>query len=606
MDVRRFLACRGTGFRLSAFLLLGLGAAVAAQDPLTMIPADAAGVIVLRDLGGAAERLGKFLAQLDPNRRPPDVGLLEETLDCPRGTWDTRKPVAIVLTQPTTEFFTNPEFSETSALFAFTPRDPRAFAESLGLRGGAVHRVELLGRRYYAFMRNDVVFCGGKRRAVRLVRRVTPQASMAAALSADQKALYERSDLFLHLPMREWRDRVGVLALVATNMTKLGLANQKDPKLMQAGMLTLDWLNRGFQAVARQMQSLTVAGSFDGRQFELVHLHTFEPGGSIAEYLQAVKRSDGDDWASLPDQPFCVVGVFNWHCPPQYSISARLTCELLGADFLNNETPADVQAELLDTTNAWYGQTWGSCFMVTSRQDRSSALEVLGCYRMEDAEKGIEQAEVIQQAAGELTSQFLGGAYGGKPVRRQKGGVTYYETRFDADSLPPMIRHQLLTLYGAGAGFQQAVAGREHLAYIVSARPDAIVELLNNRSTGPRLADAPRVRRVLESLPKDANGVIVCDAARCFAQVPRLIQASAGERPVRSLWAGKTVTPRPQDVSTTEPSRPSMIAWACVVRGDSLSGHLVVPAEDAAETVRQVGRLGRTLESVFEVAGSQP
>ncbi len=571
-----------------------------------MIPADASGVVVFRDLGGAAERLGVFLAQLDPNRRPPDVGRLEETLDCPRGTWNVQKPVAIVLTQPTTDFLTNPEFSDTSALLAFTPRDPQAFAESWNLSGGAVRRIELMGRRYYAFIRNDVVFCGGKRRAVRLVRRVTPQASMAAALSADQKALYERSDIFLHLPMREWRDRVGVLALVATNMTKLGLANQKDPKLMQAGMLMLDWLNRGLQAVARQMQSLTVAGSFDGRRFELVHLHTFEPGGTVAEYLQAVKRSDGDDWVSLPDQPFCVVGVFNWHCPPQYSISARLTCELLGADFLNNETPADVQAELLDTTNAWYGQTWGSCFMVTFPPGRSSLLEVLGCYRLEDAEKGMTQSRVIQETAGELTSQFLGGAYGGKPVRRQKGGVTYYETRFDADSLHPTIRHQLTTLYGEGAAFQQAVASREHLAYVVSARPDAIIELLNNRSTGNRLADAPDVRRVTAFLPRDANGVIICDVAHCFAQAPRLIQASAGERPARSPWAGKAVRTRLQEAQRREPDRSAMMAWACVVQGSSFSGHLVVPVEDAAEAVRQAGQLGRTLESVFEVVGSQP
>ena len=469
---------------LGALIVAGLCGSASARDPLSMIPPDVAGVIAFRDLDGSCRKLTRFMKTVDPAFSGIDFSFLEDFADFESGAWDASKPVVFILTQPSLDLLTEEEFSETTAILAFTPKDPRQYAAPAGGRDGAVRRIEQAGRNYYVTMRDGVVFFGGKRKIMRILRDITPAESLAATLDNPQQALYARSDLFIHLPLAGWRERLNMLTLLAGNMMRLGMTAGDEPALMESGKVVLDWFTGAARSAVDQMQSLTLSADFDGETFRIAHYHTFRPGGSVCDYLKQVKRSGVDLWAVLPDRPFYVLAAFDWHCPADSAVSVRFQDYVLNSEGVADKLSPELRKSILDMNSACANQTVGSYLMLSSPPGRLQPVQILGGYYMQDAGEGLQQLRFVQENSAAAFAGFMGGNYAGKFERRSQDGHDYFEMRMDASRMSPGVRQQMNSLYGGDLRIQDTAIGEHFVIYTMSGGEPLLSEVIQAHAQG--------------------------------------------------------------------------------------------------------------------------
>jgi hypothetical protein len=579
-------------FVLVAAIVGGIAGSALGGDPLTLIPSDVAGVIAFRDLDGSAKKLSRFLKGFNPNSSGIDLRMMEDWLDCEPGTWDSSQPVVFVLSQPSLDILTEAEFSETTAVLAFTPKDPEQYAAPKGSREGAVRRIEQAGRDYYVTMRDGVVFCSGKRRVMRMIRAVSPSESLAATLDDQQKALYAKSDLFVHLPMVGWRERINVLTLLAGNMMRLGVAAENDAALMESGKVVLDWFTGAVRSVVDQMQSFTLSVDFDGETFRLTHYHAFRAGGSVSEYLRQVKRSGVDLWATLPDRPFYLLTGSDWRCPAAVSVAMRFQEYSLNADAMGDRISPELRKMILDQSSACHDQTMGSYLMLTSPPDRAFPVQILGGYYMEDASEGSKQLRFVQENSTEAFAGFIGGAYAGKFERRARNDQEYYEMHFDSAKMSPGLRQQMSALYGENLHIQDAVLGRNYVVYAMSGDDEFLPNILRAQAQGQNIGKNARIREIAACLPTEPHGLVVLDLGRLLSAAPRMARLSIDPVEPGGRAASPDHAATPGENDETLSSGP-LLGWACVVRPTSFSGHLAISAKDAIETARLARKMAR-------------
>ncbi|HVP10688.1 MAG TPA: hypothetical protein VMV94_05805 [Phycisphaerae bacterium] len=588
-----FAPTNAATFLLAAVIVAGMHGRVRGGDPLTLIPPDVAGVIAFRDLDATAEKLNRFIKGLNPDSSGIDVAALGEWLDLAPGSWDTSKPVVLILTQPSLDILTEAEFSDTTVVLAFTPKDAARYAAPAGGREDAVRRMERAGREYYVAVRDGVVFCSGKRRVMRMMRGIAPSESFAATLDDQQKELYAKSDLFVHLPMAGWRERINMLALLAGNMMRLGIAVEEDASLMESGRLMLDWSTDGLRSMVEQMESFTLSLAFDADRFRLSHYHTFRSDGSVSKYLRQVKRSGIDLWATLPDRPFYVLAGFDWQCPPDVSVGVRFQDYMLGAEAATERLSPELRQAILEQATACHKQTKGSYLMVTSPPDRLRPVQIIGGYFMENADEGGRQLRFVQENSTEALPGFVGSGHAGKFERRERDGQEYYELRFDPGAMSDGVRRQMSALYGEDFRIQGASVGQNYLMYAMSDDAKFLPEILRTESEGQNVGKNSRVHDIVRCLPPDPHGLVVLDLGRALSAAPYMARLSldrgepesrTGKRP-----PGAATPSAGDEVVVNGP----LLGWACVIRPTSFSGHLVISAKDAVETARIARKVAR-------------
>ncbi len=587
-------------------LVIGLIAAVAtslvtpimAGDPLTVIPSDVYGVLAVRHPDQVRAKLDELIKSQDRDYRGSDWSAVAEALDLSPEIVNWSQPVVFVLTQPNFGFVGETEFSDSSAVLAFSPADAGWYDSLNGeQQAGGIKRITLSDRRYYAIRREDVVLLGGRRKAMRMLRASVPATdSLFHALDDEQKALYARSDLFVHLPMRGWRERIAFLSLLAANMVKLGMVVEQDAQVLEMGRSVLDWGMAGFGQIIEQMDSLSLGVSLSEGAFRLRHYHRFTPKGSVANYLRQVAQSKDDLWAALPDRPFYALGVFNWQTPPEASVAAGFTQHLYDSEILIANSPPALRKELRDKTIAFYGQTTGSYFLVTSPENNLLPAQLFGGYCVRDAQQGLEQLRFIQQNTGESFSGFLAGGHTGKLERRMLDGQEYFELAMNAREADPALRRQMESLYGAELILQDAVIGPHHVVYSLSAPPGLVPEAIRAKAKGNRLESNRSVLEIRSLLPDKPHGLVVVDLGRFLSVLPMLTKLT--------LTMGGAVAPRPPDAPgpQTRPAVESagarsgpMLGWACVVHPTALSGHLAIRVKDAVEAARLLQEMTREM-----------
>jgi len=563
----------------------GLARLAWAADPLTVIPTDVYGVVAVRNPDEACRKIQKLRGAGDSSDCHRDLDVLAATLDLDAGVVDWSKPVVFVLTQPSLDFLAEPEFSETSAVLAFSPKDG-GWYDSLGgeQQIGGTKRVVLGGRRYYATQRDGVVLLGGSRKAMRMLRgEVAAADSLASSLDEEQKTAYAGSDLFVHLPMRGWRERISFLSMLAANMVKLGMATEHDAQTLQMGAAVVNWAASGLGQILEQMESITLGVSLDGDTFRLMHYHRFKPGGSVVDYLGQVTRSKADLWPVLPDRPFYVLGVFDWQTPAELSVAVRFNQYLYESEFMSEGASPELRKKLRDTIVACYDQMSGGCLMITSPEGELLPIQLLGGYRMKDAQKGLEQLRFIQENARESFSGFLGSGHAGPFERRTYRDQEFFELQFDATKVNPKGQRQVEALYGTDICFQDAAIGSHCVVYSMSAPPGLVPEAIRVNGEGNHLGKNPRVQELRALLPPEPHGLIIVDLGRFLSAAPVLIQAGMKTKeaevpPPVATAPGTSPTPEKKN----RPMGP-LLGWACVVHPRALSGHLAISVKDAAE-----------------------
>jgi len=545
-----------------------------AADPLTMVPANVAGVVVLRNPSASLKKLNAFRAQIRPDSEAAELADLERGLNLDAGTIDGSRPLVLVLTRPI-EVYAN-------MVVVFTPKDPQALLEQGQGGENEVLRIDEGGVKQHLFVRDGVAMMSTRDKVLRRVaQRVSVQKSIVSTFDEEGRRLLDESDVCVHLLVPRWQERITPLVTLFVNMMKFGVAMQgesADPK--KAAALS-DWLLFGVQKILGDMRTITLSATFDGTAFRLVHHHRFRPESSTAHYLSQVRTSGRDIWEQVPDLPFVLMMVGDWHNTKEVPLSARF-CEKM----IRLESPADQPIgrealEVIESLKSCYGQIQGSYFMLSTPSNQNRPLQVLGGYVMKDAREGLRQLRFIHEHAGEtLATALPGGGFWGRFEEVRRDGATYIEMRLSSERMNPRLRQNLYAVYGRGARFQKLAMDDHNLLYCLGACPDGVMGFARSVRTGPRAASNPRLMSVLKLLPERANVAILVDAARCSDMMLGIVSAEIGHAEPDGP-APARIARQADDADAPGP----LVGYGLIAVDAALSGHLVARAADVARII---------------------
>lgn len=577
MGISRIQAAR----TLAAVIGALLAGSVLASDPLTLVPSDVAGVVVFRDLKASAKKINPFLKQISDDFEGLDPDELGQAFNIKPENWDASAQVMIVLTKP--------EFARDSLVVGFKPAEGSELLVRLSRSGRKIWKREGPNGEISLTFRDGWAFAGKSTKALRSIRSRSGARSFAGVLDEQEKALLSKSDAFARLDFARWREKISPLVMLSLGMMKLGVAAETPGDNGACAMM--DWLSGGIRAFVDQMESTSVAFSFDRETIRLDHHHRFTSGQSVANYLATMKPGKEDLLDLLPDRRFLMLCAANWHCSQGPCLTVSLSRHVMELETVVSRTPEETRQKLTRELNECYGEMRGSAFMVTSRPGQVLPLQLIGGYSVKNPAQALQQLCFIQENAGEAMSSMLpGSGCTGKFVRRRQGDVDFMEMSLATKDLSKEMREELNKVYGENVRYQQAAGGPDRVVYTFAGPPTSVVDFIGDKA-GQRVNANPAVRRIVDRLPSRPHMLIVFDMEQALAAVPYL----AGS---------KTTAPSAEKPAPSVSERPSrgLIGWAAVVRPTSISGHFAMDAQDAIESFKLAQQMPQKLTKISKGA----
>ncbi len=568
------------------FVVVGLLCAVVqAGSPLRSVPADVAGILATRNLDELNSKLHRLVDRLGMNWWSKECPLFEVHLGFEADAWDTSKPVLMVLPQSDLSKMWQADDGTEGIGFVLglTPRDLGVFTKKYRVRARYARAVETGEGAFYLTLHDNMVFVSSSRKAIRMVARVEESKSLDASLDARQRALYRESDLFVHIPLHHWHDKIGPYVSLVANILKLEMSAKQERQTGSSSEV-VDWVIEEVRRAIGDMRTLTVALSLDGGMIQLDHDHTFCHGSAVAEHLSHVQRIGVDPWVALPDRPFVVAAGVDWRVPADTSFSVRVYKRLLGLAEVKADLPKAKRERMLKASASFAAQSYGSYFMLSVPEDRVFPSQVLGGYILKDAGKGLRQMRYLQENACEAMGAFMpGGRSKAQFEKRKRSGFEYLQVAWDLDATNRDSDAELVAVYGSKVRLQQAVVAEHHLAYCLAEPPVGVWDMKKAVDQGPSITHNEQVRRMLKRLPQDANAKVVVDVGRSIRWLFVLVNRVSGQR--------RGVSPPPDSVGVKYESPPGpMIGWSGTARADAFGGRLLIEVDELPRILKLLKR----------------
>ena len=575
---------------------LGCGSLFAA-DVWERVPAGVAGVITFRNLQKSHDSITPFVRKIDPEFDGLEPESFESMIGLRPGTIDPTQPVHVVLFRAEDlEGFLGEgglgEREEHFPVVAFVPRRAERFAAAERGSRNRIRDVEGAFGHYFLLMKDGVAFVSNRKKPLTHIARVRPEKSLAASLDDDVESIYENSDFFIHLPLDRWRDKVGRLVWLAGRLIELSHAGKADPDELASGKLVAGWLVRGMKDVIDQMETVTLALSFDRTTIRLHHHHTFRPGGSVAGYLEQVERTEVDLWSSIPDQPFFMLGVLNWRCPAETSFLGRFSSFLFKSELPANKLPKRKRTKLIDASLKSFGAMRGMFLMRTSPPGAVQPQQIIGGYAVPNAaRKTLMAHRFVQENIADSLSLMMpgGGHYTGAFTECGDHGADCIEMKMNVAALSAERRREVLRSYGKGACLQEAVLGDDLMIYSVAQPRWGVHDVAKRIEAGKHMGGNPHIRRIRSRLPQDANAVVIADFGRFVGLAPYYKKSA----PI----AESGVDVEPPGARHEQVGFGPLAGWACEVRADSIHGQFAVDAADVLKAFEIAGSCGQEAEA---------
>lgn len=576
-------------------LVVAQGEGLFAADALQMVPGDVAGIVVFRNVAATSEKLTEFVRRVHPGYGEFNFGVVsEKTLGLAPGTIDTSKPIVVIVSKPEGlhNFLKRRGMNKKRAAYpviAFTPKQPAKLLEKLRHRENRARRMEGPHGNYYLLMRDGIAFFSPKRKALRILRNVKPESSIAATMGKDALSICKQSDVFLHMSLARWKERIGPYVWMASSLIKLGIAAQQDPAEQETTMALVNWFVDGASDAIDQVESVTLAMDFDGETFSLAHRITFDRCGEFAEYISQVRRSGLDLWKPLPDRPFVVLGVFDWQCPPGTSLICRLSRYFWNTEYACKTVPDRKREKLLASAKSCYGGMKGTQFIVTPPPDGTHPVQVYGGYATDNPEASFKQYCYIQKNSQKALAAIVPGGAGitGDFKRRHRHGVEYIEFEFKLDDVPEATRRSLVGV-GKGARVQHAVGGKHEVIYSIAQPPWGVWDQIKAMKSGRNAGKNPAVIRMRSRLPSQAHAVVILDIRRLFGLLPHLVQTGQHSSD-ESRWVQGHDSRAKAQLMKSGPEQTEaglLLGWSCLARDNAFDCRLVIEADDLLEAVK--------------------
>ncbi|MFQ5501532.1 MAG: hypothetical protein ACE5EQ_04435 [Phycisphaerae bacterium] len=602
----RFIGTRSatqTGLWVLAVWLLGSNPGLLhAGDVLRKVPADVAGVIRIHNLKEINDRLGGFIRQFQPKYDGYDPDEFEVTIGQTPGTVDTTREIHIIFlrSESVPTFLMSDSMVDARKpypVIAFHPKPTSDLSKSAGEGGSRIRRRQGPFGSYYLLVHDGVAFVCNKKKPLRDILQVQPEASLATSLCEDEKSIFAHNDLAVHIPLSRWRESIKTYTLLLTNIIRFGIAAQIDPQQMDKTQAVMDWLINGVREGMDQMQSFTIALNFDGETFRVDHYHTFESNGWVSGYLNKITRSDIDLWSGFPDQPFLLLGSINWRCPAENSFTCRMTRMLMNTDSIRKSISPAKREKLLDYMDGYISKIKCNEFMLTSPPGKSHPIRVLGLICAEDASSFMKEYSYIQKQSSKLITAFMPGcsSLGMKIKKTSQDGIPCMEMKLTGGDMSDVMCQQIALVYGADARVQQAAISNHQVAYVMGEPPFNVTCLSNTFKSGKHIGKNPAIRRIERRLCKKPNIIVIGDVSGLMGSFIPMQRAAIGWTAAK----GQTVIGEASQ-SEIHLAKSALFGWSCRVRPNALQGRWVMSASDMREVIQQTNTLFEHTETSYD------
>ena len=588
---------------------LAAGSRLSADTPiLTCVPENAAGCILFPSAAYADQRLTEFVRVARPTFEGFDLAELEMTAGFLPGTIDLTKPVIFIAERPV----------ELSRLFSglgattddpdwpaigFTPRDPARFQSMIEAAGPlrAQDGLRAVAGAYGTFrllMRGERAFVSPRRGPLEAIRRASAESSAWSQLSESARADAMSSDVFVHLSMDRWRDRLRPTVLAMTQLVKFGaMMQQKDPARFEETRRLADWFFDGVISGFDQMRTVSVGFKYDGKRFELSHFHGFAAGGWMANYLRDVRRGPGfEPWQAFPDQPFLLAGAIDWRVPAENCLAVELNRRCMEDPKLCRTLSRDDRTKLDAMLREMADATHSEEFIATGDDGKLHPIRVYGTFSAKHAQQSLDLQRRVREKMGDAMAGLFPGMsdIGTRGALRHIEGRRVYEARLTDDQMNKAMRDNIASMYGADAVYQEAVANERTIVYSLDDPQGGVRRLIPVvLQDQPALASNRAVVNAMALMPEDANVYVLIDVGRVAMSTPVLIAQGAGA----NAAAGDEGVEIPNQVGP-------LLTWSAQVESGGVVGRFAMDKRDVHQAVRAILKVGRRMSGLDSEAGA--
>lgn len=575
-----------TSFLLAGAVIVSVTLPLLASDALEMTPRDVAGVVSFRGISPSSQRFTALLQRINPDAKAFSFDGLDAKLGLAPGSVDLDKPIHVIFLRPEEldGLLARTGVSHTEGpypVIAFVPKADSALSRKASGQPNRIGRIQQNDEKYYFLMRDGILFVANKSKSLRSFLTIEGKGSLHFGLDSDTRSIYEQSDVFVHLPLAPWRNRLNPYVMLASNIVKLGVASGGATKAGRSGetQAVMSWFVDGTRGLIDEMDTFTLAASFDGKTFRLDHHHTFDRNGWVSDYLSEGSRSNESLFAGLPNQPFLVVAAFNWRCPGKNTMTGRFNKFVMGIDSITARISKETREKLLEHTYKCYGDMNGTYFMLTSPPGNFRPLQAVGGFWADDPETMLKNYRFVQDNTCEAMGALMpGGSCVGRLKEQKSKDLTFFETVVNRNDLPLEVSKQIEAIYGKDARFQEAVGGKKSVIYTVSETPWGVEYQIRKLKAGETLDKNDDVKAIRKLLHRRPDGVAIVNVGRMVATLPYLMELSAAAVAAQGI----EVHSSPLD-SEHEKNATALLGWSCRLRENSLSGRCCMEADDVVK-----------------------
>jgi hypothetical protein len=329
---------------LTTVALVGLGAPAAAQDTkaLDLVPDDALGFVLVKDLRQLSDRVENLAKKLEVAERFSLLEVIQKELGIRDGLNEKGSAVFIVL-------YGKGDKPGPVSLFAVAVTDHGKVAEQLGVKqprdginegemgvqssflasiGGAQLDEKTKKVRVLFAKRGEFVVLASPENRDALERVLKSQKSIAASVQ----------------PARDWLAEQDISGVCTQNGVKVGLL------MLLIGVIgdsTGDQAKRMMATFAEVEKNVKLV-AFGGRIEEAGHCRLstrvyFDPQGEYAKWIADARPADGKAPAGLPDQPYLLAGLARLSAQMNFEGAIRLLTSSLPADTADKLTKQAAQ-----------------------------------------------------------------------------------------------------------------------------------------------------------------------------------------------------------------------------------------------------------------------
>ena len=572
------------------------GSTVQAGDLLSAVPSDSVGFVYVKQVSELGAKLTTLRnAAFPAGRWQLDTAELETVLGLSPGTVDPDRPLIVIFDDliELAQLFKGPGVAPASAtcpIIGFHPKSTKNFVLRNG-NGPSVGMYEGPFGRFAAVQVEDMAFVSTpiKRRALRRVGRALRRDAERMLLSDATSASARASDLTFHLALDDLRNSymqqlTAVAALVKFN----ALSQVNDAARYGEALALVNWMADGALDAVRQMNGFTLAVALGDNQLTLRHVHTFEDGGWMIDYLGAVKKHNFDRFSIFKNEPFLMAASVDWGVSAPRSFSSKLIETALSKN--NSVLTAAECDQLRADTKAICERSQGQEFRVAVSEDGQAAIQILGAAVVADVQRYYTAHRNVQDFTNRLMATVVPGSGNlsdGETVRRD--GRDVYQVSFSGDHVPDDVRRNIELVYGKDAIYQETVVLPSHVVYAVGALANGFVGLCDsNHANALRSNEA--VQQAVGRMPSEANVVAMVDLSRFADAIPRFVRASqtATLADSRLLDMAAVGTAAPDAVGP-------LLCWSMTAKPQDLVGEFVISFRDLRETTQIAANIAMAL-----------